>query len=288
LALVNQAKIVVEVVENYQTYAHSTYNIEMAINWILERVEESISTNEDLMSRWRTNNLLDPVARLAQKQTAGKGRMGRSWVSSPNQTLTFSIAYPFKKSIQELSGLSLAIGLAVIKGISHATHIPLEELHQRDLGLKWPNDVLLKNNKLAGVLIEGGQLKPGDPTWLIIGVGINLNKSPDLEHQLGRKVSCLDDIVDSQVLNSDIIWLEMLKELGLVIEEFEKSSFQTFQNLWNHWDSYQNKVCQIHQEDQLQLEGIEKGVDENGVLLIETSAGIKKVVSGDVSLRVIA
>lgn len=260
----------------------------MPINWILERVEESTSTNEDLMSRWRTNNLWDPIARLAQKQTAGKGRMGRSWISSPNQTLTFSIAYPFKKTAQELSGLSLAIGLAVIKGISHATHIPPEELHQKGLGLKWPNDVLLKNNKLAGVLIEGGQLKPGDPTWLIIGVGINLNKSPDLENQIGRKASCLNDIVDLQVLNSDIIWLEMLKELGLVIEEFEKSSFQTFQTLWNHWDTYQGKVCQIHQENQLQLEGIEKGVDQDGVLLIETATGIKKVISGDVSLRVIA
>lgn len=260
----------------------------MAINWILERVEESTSTNEDLMSRWRTNKLWDPIARLAQKQTAGKGRMGRSWISSPNQTLTFSIAYPFKKSIQELSGLSLAIGLAVIKGISNATHIPLEELHHKGLGLKWPNDVLLKNNKLAGVLIEGGQLKPEDPTWLIIGVGINLNKSPDIEHQIGKKVSCLDDIVASQVLNSDIIWLEILKELGLVIEEFEKSSFQTFQNLWNHWDTYQDKVCQVRQEDKLLLEGIEKGVDQNGVLLIETSAGLKKVISGDVSLRVIS
>ena len=119
-------------------------------------------------------------------------------------------------------------------------------------------------------------------------MGINLNKSADLEHQIGRKVSCLDDIVDSQVLNSDIIWLEILKELGLVIEEFEKSSFQIFQNLWNHWDTYQDKVCQIRQEDKLQLEGVEKGVDQNGVLLIETSAGLKKVISGDVSLRVIS
>ena len=259
----------------------------MPINWILERVEESTSTNEDLLSRWRTNNLWDPVARLAQKQTAGRGRMGRPWISSPNQTLTFSIAYPFKKTIQELSGLSLAIGLAVIKGISNATHISLEELHQKGLGLKWPNDVLLKNNKLAGILIEGGQLKPNDPTWLIIGVGINLNKRSDLEHQIGREVSCLDDVMGSKALNSDIIWLEILEELGLVIKEFEKSSFQTFQNMWNHWDSYQNKVCQIHQGNQLQLEGIEKGVDQNGLLIIETSAGVKKVISGDLSLRVI-
>jgi BirA family biotin operon repressor/biotin-[acetyl-CoA-carboxylase] ligase len=257
----------------------------MTINWILERVEESTSTNEDLMSRWRANSLWEPVARLALKQTAGRGRMGRSWVSSPNQTLTFSVAYPFKKTIQELSGLSLAIGLAVINGISHATQIPPEELHQRKLGLKWPNDVLLENKKLAGMLIEGGQLKPGEPTWLIIGIGLNLSKTKALEEHLGREVACLEDLVDPQLLNADIIWLEILKELGLVIDKFENSSFKTFQETWNHWDAYQNKICQIHQQNQLQLEGIEKGIDSDGVLLIETPQGLKKVISGDVSLR---
>jgi BirA family biotin operon repressor/biotin-[acetyl-CoA-carboxylase] ligase len=288
LALANLAKIAVEGVENYQTCLHSTYNIEMAINWILERVEQSASTNEDLMSRWRTSTLWDPVARLAHKQTAGKGRMGRSWISNPNQALTFSIAYPFKKTIQELSGLSLAIGLAVINGISNATHIPLDQLRQNGLGLKWPNDVLFQNKKLAGVLIEGGQLKPDDPTWLIIGIGLNLNKNSELEQHIGRELSCLEDLVASEVLHSDIVWLEILKELGLMIEEFERSSFQSFQNLWNYWDVYQNKVCQISQLDQLIMEGVEMGVDQNGILLIETAQGTKKIISGDVSLKVIA
>lgn len=259
----------------------------MAINWILERVEESVSTNEDLMSRWRANTLWDPVARLAQKQTAGRGRMGRSWVSSPNHTLTFSVAYPFKKTIQELSGLSLALGLGVIKGIGNATDLPLEKLQQKGLGLKWPNDVLFKDKKLAGMLIEGGQLKGDDPTWLIIGIGINLSKDSDLEQGIGKEIACLGDFMDPNTCNADIIWLEILKELGVIIEEFEKFSFHKFQDLWNHWDSYKNKVCQISQQDQIQLEGIEKGVDQNGILLIETSLGVKKVISGDVSLRVV-
>jgi BirA family biotin operon repressor/biotin-[acetyl-CoA-carboxylase] ligase len=81
------------------------------------------------------------------------------------------------------------------------------------------------------------------------------------------------------------LWLELLKELGTVIEDFEAASFRKFQTEWNDWDVYKNKMCQIHQQDKLELEGIEKGVDENGCLLIESSGTLKKIISGDVSLR---
>jgi BirA family biotin operon repressor/biotin-[acetyl-CoA-carboxylase] ligase len=71
----------------------------MAINWILESVDQSPSTNEDLMARWRAKQLWEPIARKASAQTSGKGRLGRSWISHPNQALTFSVAHPFKKNI---------------------------------------------------------------------------------------------------------------------------------------------------------------------------------------------
>ncbi len=260
--------------------------MDMTINWILERVVESPSTNEDLMSRWRSGLLWEPVARLALKQTAGRGRMGRNWVSSPNKALTFSIAYPFKKGIQDLSGLSLACGLAVIKGISNSTQIYLEELRQKGLGLKWPNDILVSHKKLAGMLIEGGQLKPNEATWLVIGIGINLSNSTTIENEIGRAIASLSEIVPEDSLNSDMLWLEILKELATVMTNFETAGFEKYQAEWNTWDLYQNKICQIHQQDQLQLEGLEKGVDETGCLLIETSQGIQKIISGDVSLRV--
>ena len=105
----------------------------MAINWILETVDQSPSTNEDLMVRWRAGQLWEPIARKAITQTSGKGRLGRSWVSHAQQALTFSVAYPFKKNISELSGLSLACGLAVVKGISQASGISQEDLKKSGL-----------------------------------------------------------------------------------------------------------------------------------------------------------
>jgi BirA family biotin operon repressor/biotin-[acetyl-CoA-carboxylase] ligase len=146
----------------------------MAINWILESVDQSSSTNDDLMARWRARQLWEPIARKTITQTSGKGRLGRSWISHPHQALTFSVAYPFKKNISELSGLSLVCGLAVIKGISKASEISQEDLKKLGLGLKWPNDIFFNNKKLAGVLLEGGQLDATQSTWMVIGIGINL------------------------------------------------------------------------------------------------------------------
>jgi len=257
----------------------------MAINWILERVEESTSTNEDLMTRWRQGLLWDPIARLALKQTAGKGRLGRTWVSAPHETLTFSIAYPFKKPISALSGLSLACGLAVIRGISQATGLSQKELQDHHVSLKWPNDILLNKHKLAGMLIEGGQLKPSDPTWLIIGIGINVSNTQHIDNQIGRSIGALTDILPKNQLDIDWLWLNLIKELGAVIEVFEAGSFANFHNEWNQWDAYINEKCQVHQNSTLQFEGINRGVDDEGCLILETANGFKKIISGDVSLR---
>ena len=112
----------------------------MTANCILERVIETRSTNDDLLERWRAGELIDPVARIAQKQTAGKGRAGRSWLANPEDSLCFSLAFPFKRTPAELSGLSLLVGLAVISGIAQACDLSESKLHELGLRLKWPND----------------------------------------------------------------------------------------------------------------------------------------------------
>jgi len=257
----------------------------MAINWILESVDQSPSTNEDLMARWRAGQLWEPIARKASTQTAGKGRLGRSWISHPHQALTFSVAHPFKKSISELSGLSLACGLAVIKGISQASGISQEDLKKLGLGLKWPNDIFLNDKKLAGMLLEGGQLDSTKSTWIVIGIGINLTATADLENSIQRPIASLDQISQAKTIDADVLWLATLKELAEIIEIFEQHSFAKLQEEWNSWDSYKNKTCTVIHNDQIQHEGIERGVDDQGHLLIESENKIQKIISGDVSLK---
>ncbi len=257
----------------------------MAINWILESVDQSPSTNEDLMVRWRAGELWEPIARKAITQTSGKGRLGRTWVSHANQALTFSVAYPFKKSISELSGLSLACGLAVIKGISQATGISQEDLKKSGLGLKWPNDIFLNDKKLAGMLLEGGQLDASQATWIVIGIGINLTADDGVENSIKRPIASLDQVGQIKSMDADVLWLAILKELAETIEVFEQHSFVKFQEEWNSWDIYKNQNCTIVQNEQIQFEGLERGVDAEGHLLIESEHKIQKIISGDVSLK---
>jgi len=258
----------------------------MAINWILESVDQSPSTNEDLMARWRARQLWEPIARKASAQTSGKGRLGRSWISHPHQALTFSVAHPFKKNISELSGLSLACGLAVIKGISQASGISQEDLKKQGLGLKWPNDIFFNGKKLAGMLLEGGQLDSTQTTWIVIGIGINLTTDKALENSIQRPIASLDQISQVKVIDPDVLWLAILKELAEIIELFEEHSFAKLQEEWNSWDIYRNKTCTIIHNEQIQHEGFERGVDDQGHLLIESDNKMQKIISGDVSLKV--
>ena len=257
----------------------------MAINWTLESIDQSPSTNEDLMVRWRAGELWEPIARKAITQTSGKGRLGRAWISHAKQALTFSVAYPFKKRIAELSGLSLACGLAVIKGISQASGISQQDLKNAGLGLKWPNDIFLNDKKLAGMLLEGGQLDASQSTWIVIGIGINLTADESLENSIKRPIASLDQISQIKSMDADVLWLAILKELAKTIEVFEQHSFVKFQDEWNSWDIYKNQTCAILQNELIQFEGLERGVDAEGHLLIESDNKIQKVISGDVSLK---
>ena len=262
----------------------------MSSHCILERVAETESTNDDLMARWRAGELIDPIARLAQNQTAGKGRAGRSWLASPEDSLCFSLAYPFQRKLADLSGLSLLAGLAVISGISKALNLSEDILYQRGLRLKWPNDLLLNQGKLGGILIEGGQTKIGDPSWMIIGIGINLQNAHAFNEALQQEypITALDQLLNPQetVPDAEWIWLKMVEELESVLSQFDQAGFSQYQKLWMHWDAYQNHPVRITGTGQEAIEGIARGIDASGALRLETEEKMISIHAGDVSLRI--
>ncbi|QWD39427.1 biotin--[acetyl-CoA-carboxylase] ligase [Polynucleobacter paneuropaeus] len=261
----------------------------MSSHCILERVAETESTNDDLMARWRAGELIDPIARLAQKQTAGKGRAGRAWLARPQDSLCFSLAYPFQRKPADLSGLSLLVGLAVISGISLALNHSKQELHQKGLRLKWPNDLLLNQGKLGGILIEGGQTKLGDPIWMIIGIGINLQNANAFDQALHheQKVAALDQLLTTgEVLpDPDWIWLKIVEELEATLSNFDQTGFAQYQKLWMDWDAFQNTAVRITGAGQEVIEGVAKGVDTSGALLLASGEKMISIHAGDVSLR---
>ncbi|MCY0389082.1 biotin--[acetyl-CoA-carboxylase] ligase [Robbsia sp. Bb-Pol-6] len=157
--------------------------------WRVERVDATGSTNADLLAafadaaapiRPRLQALpaplswqeacthFPPVARRARRQSAGRGRLGRPWVSTPGNSLLFSLGIVMPRPLSALSGLSLAVGVAVLDGLRR---LPLTQPGR--LGLKWPNDILLDDAKLGGILIESAASAP-HATALVIGIGLNL------------------------------------------------------------------------------------------------------------------
>ena len=259
----------------------------MTVNCILERVTETKSTNDDLLVRWRAGKLIDPVARITHKQTAGKGRAGRSWLANPEDSLCFSLAFPFKRTPAELSGLSLLVGLAVIAGIAQACDLSEAELQSAGLHLKWPNDLLLNNSKLGGILIEGGQAKAGDPSWMIIGVGINLRNAEVFDANLdnGLKASALSQLAKSPP-DVEYLWLKLVASLEHHLTEFDLHGFKPLKEIWMKWDAYQDQLVYISGVGQDPIYGIAKGVDEFGALLLQQDNKIITIHAGDVSLRI--
>jgi BirA family biotin operon repressor/biotin-[acetyl-CoA-carboxylase] ligase len=264
----------------------------MTANCILERVAQTKSTNDDLLERWRAGELIDPVARIAHKQTAGKGRAGRTWVANPEDSLCFSLAFPFKRKPAELTGLSLLVGLAVIAGIAQACDLDKAMLYQTGLRLKWPNDLLLNNAKLGGILIEGGQVKTDDPTWMIMGIGMNLRNAEQIEGSLGGqsglKVATLDQFLPSQAILPDVeyLWLKLIASLEHHLSEFDQYGFGSYQEQWKTWDAYLGQTVCVSGAGKEPIYGIAQGIDQTGALLLQQADQTIAIHAGDISLRV--
>jgi BirA family biotin operon repressor/biotin-[acetyl-CoA-carboxylase] ligase len=264
----------------------------MTANCILERVAQTKSTNDDLLERWRAGELIDPVARIAHKQTAGKGRAGRTWLANPEDSLCFSLAFPFKRKPAELTGLSLLVGLAVIAGIAQAYDLDEAMLYQTGLRLKWPNDLLLNNAKLGGILIEGGQVKTDGPTWMIIGIGMNLRNAEQIESSLGSqsglKVATLDQFLSSQAILPDVeyLWLKLIASLEHHLTEFDQHGFGIYQEQWKAWDAYPGQTVYVSGAGKEPIYGIAQGIDQAGALLLQQADQTIAIHAGDISLRV--
>jgi BirA family biotin operon repressor/biotin-[acetyl-CoA-carboxylase] ligase len=264
----------------------------MSPNCILERVATTKSTNDDLLARWRAGELIDPVARITHEQTSGKGRAGRAWLSNPEDTLCFSLAYPFNKRPSELSGLSLVIGLAVVSGIAEALGTSEVALHQQGLRLKWPNDLLLNHSKLGGILIEGGQSNPSSPTWMVIGLGLNLRNALLIEKNLDTQssigVAAMDQLVPPQASlpDTEFIWLKLIESFEKYLTQFKQHGFAYFKNSWAQWDAYNNQSVCISGAGKEPIIGISAGVDDTGALILKQQGKSIVIHAGDVSLRV--
>ncbi len=240
-----------------------------AAHVVIEVVGETGSTNTDLLARVR--DLHTPVFLIAEKQTQGRGRFGRAWLSAPGGSLTFSLAWKFRRTMQELSGLSLAVGVAVAQTL---------RAHGVRTALKWPNDIWKDGKKLGGILIEVAKAPEG--TWAVMGVGLNLILSDELEGQITQPAAEARWLAQS---DRNTLLAALLNGLAAAMAQFEREGFAAFADRWNDLHAHAGKKVSILHGDQVLLEGVASGVDGSGHFLLETDSGRRTINAGEISLR---
>lgn len=236
----------------------------------VEVVPELDSTNTELMRRAR-QGITDPVLLLAEQQTAGRGRLGRRWLSAPQgpghdgHALTFSLGMCLDPA--DWSGLSLAIGLK------------LAQCLHPEITLKWPNDLWWQQRKLAGILIETSAAGAGRTgRFVVVGVGINLT-TPCAEGLTTRPVGLRELRADAL---ATITLLDVVPALTQTLLDFEAHGFAPCQAAFNARDALHHLPVTLSDG----LHGVAEGVDATGALRVRTTSGLQRVTSAEVSVRV--
>jgi BirA family biotin operon repressor/biotin-[acetyl-CoA-carboxylase] ligase len=232
------------------------------------------STNTLLMERAAAGAAGGSVI-AAEWQTHGRGRRGRVWHATPGAALTFSLLWRFEQGAGALSGLSLAAGVAVAR--------TLARLGVTDIGLKWPNDVIWRGCKLTGMLIEL-QGEVNGPGAAVIGIGINCRLPDALRERIDQPVTDLAQICGAPVDRNRLLAM-LLLDLAGVLGAFAQAGFAPLREEWQRNHVYQGRPVRLTLPDAGTLDGIAKGVDDAGALLLETATGLRRIHSGEVSLR---
>ena len=251
----------------------------MTIRWSAEAIWEAVapllpgftveilpeidSTNSELMRRARAGQM-EPTLLVAERQTAGRGRLGRDWQSDTDAglaTLTFSLGLPLAP--KDWSGLSLAVGLVVVQSLHPA------------LRLKWPNDVWLDERKLAGILIETTSV--GELRYAVIGIGINL--LPRAADGLRTPPAALAEVLPGANAPSTLEAIAL--PLVRAVLNFETQGFGDLRTAFHARDLLYGREVSCTDGST----GSARGVDASGALLLHTASGLQKISSAEVSVR---
>ena len=235
----------------------------LAVRFDVDVVAECASTNTALLAR--ADALPSGSVLVAERQTAGRGRMGRHWYAQPASSLTFSLLYRLPGGCSP-AGLSLAVGVAMAES--------LRDLGIGGIALKWPNDVLRHGAKVGGILIELAA------STAVIGIGLNLRLPEDLPDDVRATAGALDIDTDRNQLLA-----KLLMALHGVLEQFGRHGFDALHDRWQALHAYAQQPVRILSGHSPPVEGICLGADADGALLLQTPVGIQRVLSGDVSLR---
>lgn len=239
----------------------------LEVAWALD------STNSELLRRPRMAGPGVEVL-LAERQSAGRGRLGRAWVAPLGAQVCLSLRRGFGGGLARLGGLSLVAGVAVAEA--------LRDLGCNGVGLKWPNDLVAGDGKLAGLLIEGGGEHAG-PVQAVIGIGINVDLPPDLASTIGQPWTDLATLSGGVAPARDAVASAVLSRLLPALDLFDDTGLEPFLPRYAALDVLQGRQVTVHGRELVQGQAL--GLAPDGGLRVATADGERVFHAGEVSVR---
>ena len=234
---------------------------------------ECSSSNDEIMALARQSaDLAHKALCVAHFQTKGRGRQGRSWVNRQGECLMFSLGWAFDKPQYELGSLALVAALACRRALAD---IGL------DVNIKWPNDLVVANDKLAGILIETARVE--NRTVAVIGIGINFVLPKEVEN--ATSIQALFQTASKQGVSVKTLLNAVLAQLDALLNEYAQNGFASCVGEYDAANRDTGRPVLLLQEGRIVHEGVVKGVDAQGALRLLTDNGEKTIVSGEISLR---
>jgi BirA family biotin operon repressor/biotin-[acetyl-CoA-carboxylase] ligase len=216
---------------------------------------------------------------LAEYQSAGRGRRGRTWVAPPGGSICLSLSWTFRQVPHDLGSLGLAIGVCGLRA--------LKALGLEQTSLKWPNDILAGGKKLGGILIELRAESDG-PACVIIGIGVNVALGAELLGKIGQTGVAPTDLVTAGLEHPsrNAIAAALVCQVVPGLLAFESHGLRPFVEEWRAADALRGRQIDVHTPDGV-ARGVARGIDLHGALMVETLQGVRRFVSGEVTVRAV-
>lgn len=243
------------------------------MNFSIEWHDRIGSTNTCIRDRFYHNVCIENGHIVAaREQTNGRGRHDRKWLSSPDTNLCCSLFMQTDTALVRIPSLTMAVALAVTdmlnaKGIRAAP--------------KWPNDVLVGDRKICGILSERVEREAAPRTGIVIGIGLNVNMTSEEAETIDRPATSML-IENGRACDPAGILDELLPQLEFWIGRWEAGGFDAIRQVWTEKSGPIGKRLSVHDGD-IRKTGMLAGYGEHGELLLETDAGLETIWSGDVS-----
>jgi BirA family biotin operon repressor/biotin-[acetyl-CoA-carboxylase] ligase len=244
-----------------------------ALAWIeaLDVLPVVGSTNAELMARVPRQSVAGMVC-MSEVQVQGRGRRGRNWLSPFGTNLALSLGIALERRPADLGGASLVVGLALLDA--------LEQFDIPDLALKWPNDVLLRGQKVGGILLE---LAGASRTEVVIGIGLNVTLPAAARAALPETVTDLASAVTPP--SRSVLAARVISSVVDFMKEFDGLGFEPFREAFDARHAYQGMDCRVLQGAG-ESTGRVVGVSAAGELVLDGHQGLRTFNGGEVSLRV--